>query len=30
VATSALALLELFEGLRRQLIVFEMGTHARW
>ena len=30
VATSALALLELFEGLRRQLIVFETGTHARW
>jgi transposase len=30
VATSAPAMLELFEGLRRQLIVFETGTHSRW
>jgi len=30
VATSAPTMLELFEGLRRQLIVFETGRHSRW
>lgn len=30
VATSAPAMLELWEGLRRQLMVLETGTHARW
>ena len=30
VATSAPAMLELFEWLRRQFVVLETGTHSRW